>query len=148
MYTRKKIKKGTVVVRFGGYVMTLEEERKLPLEIRDVAHQIDDNHVIGIRKVKDIQLVDRINHSCSPNTGFKGQIFLVAMRDIQAGEEIVFDYAMVLGKKTRYNIACSCHSKECRGAIKAEDWKKKDLQEKYKGYFQWYIQEKIEKNDL
>jgi hypothetical protein len=35
------------------------------------------------------------NHSCDPNAGFgSSPISLVAMRDVQVGEEITFDYAM------------------------------------------------------
>jgi len=35
-----------------------------------------------------------INHSCEPNVGFAGNVVLVAMRDIEAGEELTTDYAM------------------------------------------------------
>lgn len=62
--------------------MTLEEEQQLPLEIRDYACQIAPHLVIGINKIEDIQPTDYFNHSCNPNVGFQGQIFIVAMRDI------------------------------------------------------------------
>jgi hypothetical protein len=32
-----------------------------------------------------------INHSCEPSVGFAGNIVLVAMRDISAGEELTTD---------------------------------------------------------
>lgn len=35
-----------------------------------------------------------INHSCEPNVGFAGNIVLVAMREIDAGEELATDYAL------------------------------------------------------
>lgn len=103
LFTRSKIKKGDLVVVFGGYVMTLEEERNLPKGMQDYAHQIHEDLVIGVRNKKDIQLVDHINHSCDPNCGFDGQIFLVAMREISPDEEITFDYAMVLRKTKKIN---------------------------------------------
>lgn len=139
------IRKMETVARFGGYVMSLTEEQKLPESIRDSAHQIDDEFVIGIKREDEITLVDRFNHSCEPNCGFKGQIFLVAMRDIESGEEVTFDYAMVLGGNAKYEIKCLCGSQICRGYIRGHDWKIPKLQAKYAGYFQWYIQEKIDK---
>ena len=35
-----------------------------------------------------------LNHSCEPNVGFGGNIVLVAMSDIEAGEELSTDYAL------------------------------------------------------
>ena len=35
-----------------------------------------------------------VNHSCAPNMGFNGQVVLVAMRDVEPGEELTFDWAM------------------------------------------------------
>ena len=35
-----------------------------------------------------------MNHSCDPNCGIVGAVLLVAMRDIEPGDEICFDYAM------------------------------------------------------
>jgi uncharacterized protein len=34
------------------------------------------------------------NHSCDPNIGVRGQIVFVAVRDIEAGEELTHDWAM------------------------------------------------------
>jgi len=36
----------------------------------------------------------KLNHSCEPNVGFGGNIVLVAMSDIEAGEELSTDYAL------------------------------------------------------
>lgn len=134
---------------FGGFVMTLDEEQHLPEHIRDFAHQIDDDLVLGIREEGQEQLVDHFNHSCDPNAGFKGQIFLVAMRDIDAGEEITFDYAMTLAEAPNpeefpYSLACECGLASCRKTITDRDWRREDLQERYAGYFQYYIQRKID----
>lgn len=87
-----------------------------------------------------------INHSCDPNAGFKGQILLVAMRDIAPGEQITFDYAMVLHPSPgapAYRLECKCGSPRCRGVVTENDWEIPELQERYQGYFQWYLEEKI-----
>jgi hypothetical protein len=143
VFTRQKIKRGCIVARLGGRVMSLKDESQLPDQLRDVCHQIDENYVYGPNNIQDIELTDHFNHSCDPNCGFKGQIFIVAMRDIAKGEELNFDYAMVLGSKTRYRLTCKCGSKNCRRTVTCNDWKLKKLQKAYKGFFQWYIEEKI-----
>jgi hypothetical protein len=86
-----------------------------------------------------------INHSCSPNCGFRGQITLVAMRDIQVGEEITYDYVMTDANEGLpcENIECLCGSDNCRHIITGNDWRRKDLQERYKGYFSTFIERLI-----
>ena len=149
VYAKKYIKKETMLAIFGGYVMTTKEESKLPLQIRDLAHQIHDDFVLGIKDTNRIQKVDMFNHSCDPNAGFNGQIFLVAMKDIKKNEQITFDYAMVLHKSKNipvYKMKCLCGLENCRKIITDNDWKIKDLQEKYKGFFQYYLEKKINNN--
>lgn len=143
VFAKERLKKDEMLAIFGGYIMTLDEESKLPSEIRDSAHQIGENIVIGINRNEDEQDVDFFNHSCNPNAGFKGQLFLVAMRDIEPNEQVTFDYAMTLGGKKPYKLKCFCGAKNCRKIITNYDWKSYKLQSKYNGYFQWYLQEKI-----
>ena len=150
IFAKKDFKKDTILTIFGGYVMTRLEEEKLKAPFNDYAHQIAPSFVIGIRKRGELQPVDFYNHSCNPNAGFKGQIFLVAMRNIKKEEQVTFDYGMVLmktpGLKIQYKLKkCMCGSKNCRQTITVNDWKIPDLQKRYNGYFQWYIQSKVDK---
>jgi hypothetical protein len=41
-------------------------------------------------------------------------------------------------------MACRCGSARCRGTITGKDWRRKDLQERYRGWFCWFLQRKIE----
>ncbi len=147
-FTTEGIKAGDLVVICGGYVMTLEEEKILPESMRDIAHQIHEFFVLGVKELDEVQEIDSINHSCQPNCGFEGQIFLVAMRNIEPGEEISFDYAMVLRGTEQnglmYTFECLCGADACRKNVTSDDWQKKELQEKYKGYFQPHIQKVID----
>jgi hypothetical protein len=83
--------------------------------------QIDEDFVInGLDNEYPREIEDSFffNHSCEPNAGIKGQIFLIAMRDIRKGEEVTFDYAMCLHetKEARqYRMKCRCESPNCRG---------------------------------
>lgn len=148
VFAKTDIKKDTRLTVFGGYVMTVGEESRLPTPINDYSHRISKDLVIGIRNLDDIQPVDYYNHSCNPNAGFKGQIFLVAMRDIKKDEQVTFDYAMVLSESQEtpapYHFKCMCQLKNCRGIITCDDWKIPELQRKYYGFFQLYLQEMID----
>ena len=58
-----------------------------------------------------------INHSCSPNAFMQIQhnhILFLALRDIEAGEEITIDYESTLHSDDK---RCICGAGNCRGTI-------------------------------
>jgi len=81
------------------------------------------------------------NHSCEPNIGVRGQIVFVAMRDIEAGEELTHDWAMTDDDTNRMD--CRCGADTCRKIVTGQDWRLRELQEKYGHYMSWYLLEKI-----
>jgi len=83
------------------------------------------------------------NHSCEPNIGIQGQIVIVAMRDIEAGEELTHDWAT--NDDSDYEMTCRCGAASCRGTITGKDWMKPELQAKYRGWFCWFLQRKIDR---
>ena len=83
------------------------------------------------------------NHSCEPNVGVAGQIVFVALRDVEAGEELTHDWATT--DDDDYELECNCGAGVCRRVITGQDWRRKDLQEKYSGYFSSYLAEKIKR---
>ena len=86
-----------------------------------------------------------LNHSCKPNLGMRGEITFVAMRDIRAGEEFTHDWAMTDDDEGQ--IECHCGAAICRGIITGQDWRRPDLQEKYRGYMSAYLAEKVRKSE-
>lgn len=65
-----------------------------------------------------------INHSCNPNCEAIEEdyrIFIYAMRDIQAGEELFYDYALEIDEpvteESKRKFACHCGSPNCRGTM-------------------------------
>jgi uncharacterized protein len=148
IFAAANILKGERVAILGGDIMTIDELNNIPGNMQEYPNQIEERFVIGSRTSKEPEDTDFFNHSCNPNVGIKGQIFLEAMRNIKKCEEITFDYAMTVSKSVGSNIVfkmkCLCRSKNCRGIITEDDWKIKDLQRRYNGYFSQYIQEKID----
>jgi uncharacterized protein len=148
VFALEDIAKGERIAVFGGDIMLIDEIDSLPAELQDYPMQIEDRFVIGSRTNKGPENTDFFNHSCDPNAGIKGQIFLVAMRNIAKGEEITFDYAMTVAESDESDIVfemnCECGSPKCRKIITENDWKSPELQTRYSGFFSQYIQEKID----
>jgi SET domain-containing protein len=64
-----------------------------------------------------------LNHSCAPNCDAEcvdGGVWIVANRDIAAGEEITFNYNFDLVDYREY--PCDCGSPNCVGYIVAEEF--------------------------
>jgi uncharacterized protein len=147
VYARESILKGEKLTIFGGNIMLISEEPTLNEVHSDFALQIDESFVIGPRFTHEVEDTDFFNHSCNPNAGIKGQIILVAIRNIEPDEEITFDYAMVLHPTQgcpRYEFECSCNSHDCRGKVTENVWNIPELQRRYDGLFSIYLQEKID----
>jgi len=136
----KRIEKGEMLFVMGGSILPITAE------MGDYGFQITEWLVSASPDPDDY--ANFVNHSCDPNAGFHGQIVLVAMRPIHANEEITFDYAMCLHAAPgapRYELGCHCGQPNCRKIVTEDDWQIPDLQRRYDGYFQWYLQEKIDK---
>ena len=138
IFAVENIKKGERIAIFGGSIMHIDEIDDLPENIQEYPMQIEERFVLG-SKSPTPEDVDYFNHSCDPNCGFHGQIFLVAMRDIEKGEEITFDYGMIVsesvGSDAVFEMDCNCGSPICRKKITENDWKIPKLREKYKQWF-------------
>ncbi|MFN7991299.1 MAG: SET domain-containing protein-lysine N-methyltransferase [Candidatus Micrarchaeia archaeon] len=143
MFSKERIRKDELIAAFGGHVFTFAEWEQLPDGVKWLDLRIHEDLIIGPRSVSEIGDGDHINHSCDPNAGIRGQIILVAMRDIDPGEEVTFDYSMVLFGG-HFRMECHCGSASCRRLVTSDDWKKSALQLRYSGYFSSYLQEKID----
>ena len=92
----------------------------LPIGVANLeALQVNKNHALE----SDNKVDDNLNHSCDPNCRIlfeEDKVFLVSLRDIQAGEELSFDY-----HTTEYDLVvqgcafeCACCSPNCYGEIR------------------------------
>ena len=141
VFTREALKKDEVLAVWGGVVVPDERLNEYSEYAQTHGLQVEDN--LYLIPLTEDDPADYFNHCCNPNSGLLGQITLVAMRDIDADEEICFDYSM--SDSNPYDeFECGCGSPLCRGRVTAEDWKRKDLQQRYKGYFSAYLQRRID----
>lgn len=134
------IAQGELIVVWSGTLVDGTELDAMPATVRRYSLQVEENHYLV--SLSDCEPPDYVNHCCEPNSGLSGQIALVAMRDIEAGEEITYDYAMSDGSSYD-EFPCGCGSAKCRGRVTGEDWKLPDLWQRYAGYFSPYLTRRI-----
>ena len=85
---------------------------------------LDDGHVIDGKHLGNS--AKWINHSCEPNLEAEQEgdrVFLRALRDIAPGEELFFDYGLVIDSRItptlKKEYACWCGTPTCRGTMLA-----------------------------
>lgn len=147
LFAKTSINKGEIVVVRAGHIITEKELHEHSDIIDDSDLQISDNlYLAPLSKEEFKNIMTFVNHSCNPNLGLLGNIIFVAMQNIEAGQELLLDYAMFDNNNDQF--ICNCKSKNCRKIITGKDWMKKDLQDKYGDYFSSYLLEKIRKTTL
>jgi SET domain-containing protein len=144
LFAAEPIAKGEIVCIKGGNIFDRRTLQELTETLGPAEIQIAEDLFIGpVNKQEREGSMIFSNHSCDPNIGVRGQIVFVALRDVEAGEELTHDWAMT--DDDAYEMECNCGASSCRRVITGQDWRRKDLQEKYAGYFSWYLTEKIRK---
>jgi len=133
VFATEAIAKGERVIRYKGKLRTHDEVDSVYAEEADNGHTflftLNDKYVIDANV--DGNDARWINHSCDPNCEAtwledgdkkrKDKIFIEAMRDIAAGEELTYNYGIVLHEphtaKLKKLWACRCGSKHCTGTM-------------------------------
>ncbi|TWG90416.1 hypothetical protein L599_003200000160 [Luteimonas sp. J16] len=128
------IRKGERIVQYKGKLRTHEEVDE------EYGDEDEDGHTF-LFTLNDEYVIDAnirgnvarwINHSCEPNCeseieedpkgrSEKDKVFIVALRDIRPGEELTYNYGIVLDEphtaKLKKLWACRCGSKKCTGTM-------------------------------
>ena len=146
LFASEPIAAGEIVAVKGGHILGKQVWTELEKELGAAEIQIAEDLFIApvTRADRDGSML-YTNHSCAPNIGIQGQIVFVAMRDIVAGEELTHDWAT--NDDLDYALTCNCGAPECRGTITGRDWMRPELQEKYRGWFCWFLERKIREQD-
>jgi hypothetical protein len=142
LFATEPIGAGEIVAVKGGDIVTTTQLHQLPDPLPNSEIQIADGlHLAAVSPEEYEPVMLFINHSCEPNIGFAGNIVLIAMREVAAGEELTTDYALF--DDSDEQMTCHCNTASCRRVIYGHDWRRSDLQRRYSGYFSWYLQRKI-----
>jgi hypothetical protein len=143
LFAKYAIANREVVAVKGGHVLTRAQWADLEPVLGAADIQIaEDLFIAPVRQDHRHGSMLYTNHSCDPNLAIQGQIVLVAMRDVAAGEELTIDWATT--DDGDYEMECRCGSARCRRTVTGKDWMKEELQAKYTGWFCWFLQRKID----
>lgn len=141
VYATESISVGTPAVVFGGFVTQGPQFRRLAAYRQRHSLQIGEDLFLACgEKLNDGDLV---NHSCEPNLGFVSEITLVAIRHIEPGAELTFDYA-TCDSLPYDEFECECASPTCRLKVTGEDWMSPAVQQLRAGHFSPYLQRRID----
>ncbi len=149
IFATAAIAKDTVLIVMGGHILNTEQENSLGELATSNNMDISEEWSFCPTQESDLELMPQhlVNHSCEPNTGFTDQCFMVAVRDIQAGEQIVYDYAFVMWSADEstlhFEMECKCETPSCRKLVRETDWMLPELQQKYGQYFQPFLRRKF-----
>jgi len=142
LFATERIDAGEIVAVKGRHIMTTRQPHDLHDPLTNSAIQITDGlYLVELSPEEYEPVMLFINHSCEPNVGFAGNIVLVAMRDVTADGELTTDYALFDDYDGQ--MVCHCNTASCRRVIDGHDWRRRDLQHRYHGYFSWYLQREI-----
>jgi SET domain-containing protein len=134
IFAARRIRKGTTIVEYLGDRISHDEadtryEDKDPKDNHTFLFTVDSKTVIdagvGGNEAR------YVNHGCDPNcqsTTEKKRIFIEAIRTIQPGEELAYDYQIQRDDDDPSDVdvifACRCGAENCRGVM-LEPHKKK-----------------------
>jgi SET domain-containing protein len=130
VFAKRNIPPGTKILEYVGEVIDNDEaDRRHPVNPDDPFHTfffaVAGGRVIdgGVRGNEGRY----INHSCEPNCEAEetddGRIFVVALQPIQRGEELNYDYGLILDgrhtAKLKKQYECRCGAASCRHTMLA-----------------------------
>jgi hypothetical protein len=114
-YTTTPIAKGTRVVEYTGPVID-KEEGDCRYEHKPITYLFGIGD--GSKVIDGHGIAMFINHSCNANCETEEideRVWIMAIRDIAAGEELCYDYCLYDGDEEE--APCNCGSKNCRGSM-------------------------------
>ena len=129
VYALQDIAAGDRLIEYLGEIITWEEA-----QARHPHDPANPNHTFYFH-IDESRVIDAlyggnssrwINHACEPNCEADeqdGRIFIKALRDIAAGEELNYDYGLIIDerytKKLKAEYPCWCGAANCRGTLLA-----------------------------
>ncbi len=119
VFTTARIRKGSRVVEYSGPRLTAEEANRLyDGASRTYLYGLDDGKTV----IDGEGMGAYLNHSCDPNCEvdeIKNRVWILAIRNIAAGEELVWDYNLYDDDDP---APCHCGSPKCRGTMYSREW--------------------------
>ncbi len=121
LFAAQDIKQGSRIIQYIGEKISKEEGTRRLAHGNDYIFALNDRYDID-GKIRT-NTARYINHSCDPNcevTTTTRTIWIVALRDIQDGEELSYNYGCDVQHYENY--PCNCGAENCCGYILARQY--------------------------
>jgi SET domain-containing protein len=134
MFAATDIPAGTRLIQYKGKLLTQAESDELYGDGADTGHtflfSLNDDYVIDANQQGNS--ARWINHGCAPNCEAvvdedaggdrrRDRVFIESIRDIRKGEELTYNYGIVLGvahtRAMKRIWACRCGAPQCTGTM-------------------------------
>ena len=120
-FAQRRIRKGTAIIEYVGEKISKEEAMaRIEADNRFIFTLTDKIDVDGS---VDWNQARYLNHSCEPNAEAeirRGRIWIVAVRTIEPGEEITYNYSYDF--ECHLDHPCLCGAATCVGYMVAEEY--------------------------
>lgn len=129
VFAVQDIAEGETLIEYVGEIISWPEaQARHPHDPANPNHtfyfHVDEDHVIDALVGGNSSRW--INHACDPNCEAEeqnGRIFIKALRNIAAGDELNYDYGLMIDErytpKLKADYPCWCGSVQCRGTLLA-----------------------------
>ena len=125
-YATRPIRKGRRIIEYAG--------ERMPWDVASATEDPDDPHTFLFGLSDGNMVINAaingndarwIYHSCDPNCEAveedDDRVFIYALRDIEPGEELFYDYGLQIDEphspEMMKQFACFCGAKSCRGTL-------------------------------
>ena len=126
VFATSTIRRGELIAEFIGHEYTAEKESELPEIMVDRCIQVGPKTYVFAEN----RLAEKINHSCAPNCGVREKTKIVAIREINEGEEITWDYRM--SENSDWVLEhCQCGAERCARSIEGYDSLPEEIRQEY-----------------
>jgi uncharacterized protein len=115
-FARQDLARGMLVIEYVGVLVTRTEAIERCRQGNEYIFRLDEETDLDGNVEQNPARY--LNHSCAPNCEAElidGRIWVVALRDIKAGEEVTFDYGYDLEDYRQH--PCRCGAPDCPGYI-------------------------------
>ncbi len=124
VFAKGRIEPGELVWDYAGTEKWIKD---IPQELWKHCFQVDyDRYVVPRRGSAGWFM----NHSCAPNCVIMGRTKIAALRRIEPGEEVTFDYSTNVGWDG-FSMECRCGKTGCRKTVRSYSFLPDELKGRY-----------------
>jgi uncharacterized protein len=122
LFATRPIKKNTRLVEYKGPILDAEEAERAERRGNRYLYEVSKNRTIDGTPRSNIARY--ANHSCNPNAEsitWRGRVFIKSIKNIEPGDEIVYDYGNDYLKNVIGRANCQCTRCRKRRARRAKE---------------------------